>query len=169
MKTLNSIAETHALAAVVATHAPWGSCIGLSGELGAGKTEFVKGFAVALGIREPVTSPTFVLEAQYPIRRDNTRGILHHWDLYRLGKANNVPDLEEEISRENSLVIVEWPEKVLSVDNLLSVKIMIDSPPLCAPESSGQMRKFQFLRAPEVLQTALKEFFKETDACRKQL
>ena len=63
--------------------------IGLYGELGAGKTTFVQGFAQGLGIEEKIISPTFVLIRQHPIPKSNKT--LYHIDLYRL--ENNV-DIE---------------------------------------------------------------------------
>ena len=75
-----SLAETHAVAGVVARRCRAGDIVALGGEMGAGKTAFAKGFGKALGVAEPITSPTFTLVQTYatPV------GQLHHADIYRL-------------------------------------------------------------------------------------
>lgn len=80
--------------------------IGLSGELGAGKTTFLQGFFEELGIKEHITSPTYALEQRYESRI----GQLIHIDLYRLheGKADR---FLEEADNENSLRCIEWIEQ----------------------------------------------------------
>ena len=153
---VRSVAQTHALAKIIVGQFPKGLSIGLSGELGAGKTEFVKGLANALGVTQSVTSPTFVLEQVYRCGLSE----LHHWDLYRLGNCTNLPDLEEHLGFENCFVVVEWPEKIPLVDDLLDIKIVIDSPPLCDPESLSEERIFRIIRAPEALFKTLKTFSK---------
>ena len=74
------IAATWRVARGVAERLPRGGVVALQGELGAGKTTFVQGLARALGIRRPVTSPTFTLVGEYA----GTRLRLVHMDLYRL-------------------------------------------------------------------------------------
>lgn len=89
--------------------------VGLSGELGSGKTTFTKGVADALGVeKEGVTSPTFVLQKIYPIK-DNPRFTqLVHMDAYRLESANELSafDWLRAVNDEGSLILVEWPENV---------------------------------------------------------
>lgn len=86
--------------------------IALSGELGAGKTIFVQGFAKALGIKDKIISPTFVLIRQHKI--PNTGGILYHIDLYRLENNIDIKQLgiNEIISNPDNLVLIEWAEKL---------------------------------------------------------
>jgi len=90
--------------------------VGLSGELGAGKTTFVQGVARALGIKAHITSPTFVLMKKYQIPKVAEAGFrtLLHIDAYRLDKgADMVPFGFDMIAREPSnLVMLEWPERV---------------------------------------------------------
>lgn len=79
----------------------------LNGELGSGKTLFVKGFANALGIKENITSPTFNLIKEYP----NGEMPLYHMDLYRL--EGNVDSLGlDEYFDKNGVVIIEWAETI---------------------------------------------------------
>ena len=78
--------------------------IGLQGELGSGKTRFVQGFAKGLGIRQRLTSPTFVLMKKYKN--------LYHIDCYRLNKPKDLLDLDfkEIIDDSQNIVVVEWAE-----------------------------------------------------------
>lgn len=102
-----SLADTHAIAAVLAGLARTGDIVLLSGEMGAGKTAFAQGFGRALGVTEPITSPTFTLVHSYPIG-----GLtLHHADLYRLERTDEIADLAlEELAEFKGIVLVEWGE-----------------------------------------------------------
>lgn len=84
----------------------------LQGDLGAGKTCLVQGLAAALGIDEPITSPTFALAQHY----QGENGALVHLDLYRLEQSAAADDLlaqEEESALElGALLAVEWPERL---------------------------------------------------------
>lgn len=92
----------------------------LSGELGAGKTSFAQGLAAALGVAEPVTSPTFVLEKAYALpdgAGDRTgRGFarLAHLDAYRLegDRALEPLGFAERLADPQTLILLEWPEMV---------------------------------------------------------
>ncbi len=83
----------------------------LSGELGAGKTAFVKGVAKALGVTEHVTSPTFVIMKKYPLEHALFSELIHI-DAYRLKGAHHLRILgwEELIKNPRNLVCIEWPE-----------------------------------------------------------
>lgn len=83
----------------------------LTGELGAGKTIFVQGFAKGLGVKDKIISPTFVLIRQHPI--PNTLRILYHIDLYRLEDIKSLVSLglEEILQDPNNIVLIEWAEK----------------------------------------------------------
>jgi tRNA threonylcarbamoyladenosine biosynthesis protein TsaE len=100
-----SPAETEALAAALATELAPGDVVTVAGELGAGKTTFVRGACRALGVTEPVTSPTFTIghryEAQIPVA---------HLDLYRFRgfSAAEWGDLEPYF--DGTIAFVEWPE-----------------------------------------------------------
>jgi tRNA threonylcarbamoyladenosine biosynthesis protein TsaE len=108
-----SLADTHAIAAALAELCRPGDLIVLSGEMGAGKTAFAKGFGAALGVTEPITSPTFTLVHTYDIDAAAGRGAkaLHHADLYRLDRTTEVADLAlEELAEYQGIVLVEWGE-----------------------------------------------------------
>lgn len=88
--------------------------IELIGDVGAGKTTFVRGLAKGLGITEPVTSPSFTISKSYALP-DNKR--LIHYDFYRLQDPGLMTDdLSESINDENTITIIEWSD---TVSNLL--------------------------------------------------
>ncbi len=110
----SSVADTRAVAAAIASTARAGDIILLAGEMGAGKTAFAQGFGGALGIDEPITSPTFTLVHSYELPVP-TRGVrtLHHADLYRLDRTSEVADLAlGELAEFGGLVLVEWGDIV---------------------------------------------------------
>ena len=106
-----SLDDTHEVAAAVAGLARQGDIILIAGEMGAGKTAFAQGFGRALGVTEPITSPTFTLVHSY-----ETAGvILHHADLYRLDQLAEVADLGlAELAEHHGIVLVEWGDVVES-------------------------------------------------------
>ena len=104
-----SVADTHAIAACVAVLARAGDLIVLAGEMGAGKTAFAQGFGTALGVAEPMTSPTFTLVHSYDLGRIS----LHHADIYRLSTRNEVDDLAlNELLEYDGIVLMEWGDVV---------------------------------------------------------
>ena len=122
--------ETRALACEITKHLEPGERVGLSGGLGAGKTEFVRGACEAYGAGEQVSSPSYVLQAVYSLNRESPPFEIQHWDLYRLGTEFS-PDIYEEIrSNGSNLVFIEWAERQAEVEDLLGVKILLDFPPL---------------------------------------
>jgi tRNA threonylcarbamoyladenosine biosynthesis protein TsaE len=102
-----------------------GDVITLSGELGAGKTTFVQGFAKGLGIEEKIISPTFVLIRQHLI--PNTERFLFHVDLYRLEGTHSLVSLglDELIQQKKSIVLIEWPERLSDkyIQSLVTIEI----------------------------------------------
>ena len=86
----------------------------LQGDLGSGKTVFIKGLAESLGIQEVVTSPTFVIMKVYPVADHKTFKRLVHVDLYRLDNITQAQlrelGLQEYIDDPATLVAIEWPE-----------------------------------------------------------
>jgi tRNA threonylcarbamoyladenosine biosynthesis protein TsaE len=105
-ETADPAATERAGADLAARLAP-GSVVLVSGELGAGKTTFVRGAVRALGVEEPVTSPTFVVGHEY----DGRSGPVSHLDLYRLaGMGGEDPGLLDPFFAPDAIVFVEWPE-----------------------------------------------------------
>jgi len=100
-----SPAETEAIAAALAPELGAGDVVTVSGELGSGKTTFVRGACRALGVTAPVTSPTFTVGHRYPANPD-----VSHLDLFRFQgfSAAEWGDLEPYF--ENAICFVEWPE-----------------------------------------------------------
>jgi tRNA threonylcarbamoyladenosine biosynthesis protein TsaE len=105
----DSLAATFAIAASLAGLARRGDLIVLAGEMGAGKTAFAKGFGEAIGVTEPITSPTYTLVHSYPAGRVT----LHHADIYRLTTHHEVADLAlGELLESDGIVMVEWGDVV---------------------------------------------------------
>ena len=109
---LETLETTRALGRELAQRLPKGAILLLQGPLGAGKTSLVQGLALACGIGEPITSPTFALAQHYP----QGRPPLVHLDLYRLEAPGSADELflqeEEEARAMNALMAVEWPERL---------------------------------------------------------
>ena len=100
---------TRALAAALAPLCRAGDVVLLVGDLGAGKTVFAQGFAAALGVAGPVTSPTFALVRYYRCGPGHPVRSLIHADVYRTGSVAEVADLAlAELVEEDAVAIVEW-------------------------------------------------------------
>lgn len=107
-----SLADTQTVAGALAALVRSSDVILLAGEMGAGKTAFTKSFAAALGVTEPVTSPTFTLVHSY----DTGRMVVHHADLYRLGSLHEVADLGlAELVESTGVLLVEWGDVASTV------------------------------------------------------
>jgi tRNA threonylcarbamoyladenosine biosynthesis protein TsaE len=109
-----SPAETEALGERWGREARSGIVIGLSGELGAGKTQLVRGIARGLGCASKVHSPTFTLLNEY----SGGRLPLFHLDLYRLGDRDQIfsAGLDEYLDRPEGVAVVEWIERWLGIE-----------------------------------------------------
>jgi tRNA threonylcarbamoyladenosine biosynthesis protein TsaE len=100
--------ETEALGAELAAKLSAGDVVLVRGELGAGKTTLVRGAARALGVADPVTSPTFGIGHRY--RGSNVT--VAHLDLYRLaGLGQEDPGLLDDYLEPQSIAFVEWPQE----------------------------------------------------------
>lgn len=120
----NNPEETWKLAAKIADELDSGAIVALHGELGAGKTCFIQGMAAALGIDEPITSPTYTLIGEYQGRLP-----LHHIDLYRLSGPMEALGLGlEEYFDAKGITAIEWAERAdgLLPPDLLHIQIEAD-------------------------------------------
>lgn len=113
----------HALAGKLATLLQAGDLLVLSGDLGAGKTTFTQGLGEALGVRGPITSPTFVIARNHPSLTGGPG--LVHVDAYRLTDAAEIDDIDLDATTEESITVVEWGEGRAEqlADSWLSVTI----------------------------------------------
>lgn len=107
----HSAEETKRLGANLARLVKAGGVIALTGDLGSGKTVFVQGLTRGLGIKQKITSPTFVVVAAY--RRSEGKGSFYHLDLYRVSKAQEWEELglREILQTPHNIVAIEWAEK----------------------------------------------------------
>lgn len=103
-----------------------GDCVALYGDLGAGKTFFVRGVCKGLGIESGVRSPTFTLMNVY----EASDYRVYHMDLYRLNDEDEIYDIGyDDCIDGTSIVFIEWPEKIESLlpENVIRVHITITS------------------------------------------
>ena len=100
-----SASETERIAAALAGRLAVGDVVSVSGELGAGKTTFVRGACHALGVTSPVTSPTFTIGHRYSGDVD-----VSHLDLFRFADVSGAEWGDLEPYFEDAIVFVEWPE-----------------------------------------------------------
>jgi len=119
-----SVDDTRAIAAALAGWLRSGDIVVLSGEMGAGKTAFAQGVGAALGVDQPLTSPTFTLVNSY----DCDRFSVHHADLYRLERTTELADLAlVELAEFSGVVLVEWGEVAAdALGDHLSVHLEVD-------------------------------------------
>jgi len=105
-----NVQETEAIASELAATLDGGECIAIYGELGAGKTQFVRGLAAALGINpRTVSSPTFVLLNVY----HGGRLEVFHLDAYRIHGDNDLEAIGfSELLEQHAVVVVEWADRV---------------------------------------------------------
>lgn len=125
-KISHSPEETKAIAARLAKSLKnKGTTILLTGELGAGKTQFVQGFAWGLGIKERVLSPSFVYMRTYPLANKQA---LIHIDLYRLPEVRSLEELGlgEIFTDKDSFILIEWAEKLAEHRPKEAIKITIN-------------------------------------------
>lgn len=112
--TSKSEAETQKVAAALAKTLAGGMIVALHGDLGAGKTTFVKGLAEALGVTETMTSPTFTLMNVYPVPKHPNITTLVHIDTYRLKDEHELIAIgvEDYLGEPGIVTLIEWPEKI---------------------------------------------------------
>ena len=117
--------QTQALAAAMAQGFRGGECVALHGELGAGKTQFVRGLVRGLGGNpRSVSSPTFVLLNVY----DTGRLPVFHLDAYRVGGAEDFEGIGfGELLEQKGIVVVEWASRVADLLPRSSIDVRIES------------------------------------------
>ena len=108
----------------------------LVGDLGAGKTAFAQGFAAALGVEGPVTSPTFALVRHYRCGEGSPVRALIHADVYRTESVAEVADLAlAELVEEDAVALVEWGDRAALAFDESALVVTLDVPdPLGAPD-----------------------------------
>ena len=117
--------ETEAVGRKLAVQLQPGDVLAYYGDLGAGKTAFTRGLAAGLGVTEPVTSPTYTIVNEYL----SGRLPLFHFDMYRLGSADELFDIGwEDYLARGGICAVEWSENVEeALDGALRITITKDS------------------------------------------
>ena len=125
--TLAGEGESAAFARMLAADIKGGMIVGFSGTLGAGKTTLIRLLVGAIGGISPVSSPTYVLQHEYP----TTAGVtIDHWDLYRLS------ELPEELQGRcpaNRVWLIEWPERIPEFLPVLDMRLTVGFPEVSAP------------------------------------
>jgi tRNA threonylcarbamoyladenosine biosynthesis protein TsaE len=121
----NDPAETEALGAQLAAGLRPGDVVLIEGELGSGKTTFVRGAARALGVSSQVTSPTFTIGQRY-----GGRVPVSHIDLFRIASlAEEDPDLLADYVRPDTITFVEWPqgeERELALLGRIALRVRLE-------------------------------------------
>ncbi|HUC05856.1 MAG TPA: tRNA (adenosine(37)-N6)-threonylcarbamoyltransferase complex ATPase subunit type 1 TsaE [Acidimicrobiales bacterium] len=124
--------RTRAVAGGLASLCHAGDVLLLVGDLGAGKTVFAQGFAAALGVAGPVTSPTFTLVRQYRCGAGAPVATLLHADVYRTGSLPEMLDLAlGELVEEDGVALIEWGEMaapIMGADTLTVSLAVPDDP-----------------------------------------
>jgi tRNA threonylcarbamoyladenosine biosynthesis protein TsaE len=135
-RTTDSPSATRELAGRLARLCRAGDVVLLVGDLGAGKTVFAQGFAAALGVPGPVTSPTFALVRHYRCGAGSPVGGLIHADVYRTGSVDEIADLAlAELVEEDAVAVVEWGDLAVPALGESALEVTLAVPDaLGAPE-----------------------------------
>ena len=134
-----SAEETEALAARLARRLVVGDVVTVSGDLGTGTTTFVRGASRALGVAEPVTSPTFTIGHRYSGRVD-----VSHLDLYRFSGVSVAEWGDLEPYFDDAIVFVEWPEAGLDALPPARVAVRLE-------HAGGDVRRVELTTAETAL------------------
>lgn len=118
--------ETEALAEDLAKKLKGGQVVALFGDLGAGKTTFVKGLGKGLGVKERIISPTFIIQNSHNLKNGF---VLNHFDFYRLDPVDDltIESTEEVFSSPYAISAVEWPERIEYLLPKRTIKVRLES------------------------------------------
>lgn len=121
--------ETITLGKELAKELSLGDILAIYGDLGSGKTEFVKGICEYFEVEEIVTSPTFTIVNKYNGTKNDNQVIIYHIDLYRINKDSELLEIgfEEYLSDKTAITLIEWAEKTsLIPDTAIKVNIYLE-------------------------------------------
>jgi tRNA threonylcarbamoyladenosine biosynthesis protein TsaE len=133
----SSVEQTIQLGKKLAAFAQAGDCVVLNGDLGAGKTQFAKGFAAGLGVDDDVTSPTFTILFEYV----GDELPLLHFDLYRLDEEDDLIDIDfYGLLESGAVALVEWGDKFIGAmpDDRLDIDIRVGEDEVRSITVTGQ-------------------------------
>jgi tRNA threonylcarbamoyladenosine biosynthesis protein TsaE len=143
--TFEGLEETalQGLASKVARVLGTGDVVVLSGEVGAGKTTFVRAAALALGVTERVTSPTYQLARGYEGFVDGQRVVVNHMDLYRLGGIEDRDALElDDYLEPEAVTFIEWAAPALdAIQDPSLVRISHETPTTRSVSLEGPIKE----------------------------
>ena len=125
---INNIKDINKAARTFIDYMPEGNVIAFYGNMGAGKTTFIKALCEELGVEDEVTSPTFAIVNEYTCT--NAPSKIYHFDFYRVKKLEEVYDMGyEDYFYSDSLCLIEWPELIeeLLPDDVTKVHIIEQS------------------------------------------
>jgi tRNA threonylcarbamoyladenosine biosynthesis protein TsaE len=109
---INNIADIRAAARQFVSQMPAGNVFAFYGEMGAGKTTFIKALCQELGVVEEVTSPTFAIVNEYEATA-TTPPVIYHFDFYRIKKVEEAYDIGfDDYIDSGALCFIEWPEMI---------------------------------------------------------
>lgn len=91
-----------------------GDVVAMFGDVGSGKTVFVKGICDELKTEEPVNSPTFIILNEYSGQLSGNRVLIHHFDFYRIEKSKDIDEIgiDEYLGAPDSITLIEWAEHI---------------------------------------------------------
>lgn len=120
--TTNTVAETEAVGQALAKQLSAGDIVAMYGDLGAGKTAFVRGMARGLDSQDPVSSPTFTIVNEYSGRLK-----LYHFDAYRLASSDELYDIGwDDYTGSGGVCVVEWSENISDIYDGTQTSVKIE-------------------------------------------
>ncbi|MDP2685212.1 MAG: tRNA (adenosine(37)-N6)-threonylcarbamoyltransferase complex ATPase subunit type 1 TsaE [bacterium] len=124
-KTTYSPEETINFGLTLAKKSVGGHIYSLIGDLGGGKTHFTKGFALGLGLKTEISSPSFILMKVYKVRHKQTKYFCHV-DVYRLKRPGEILEvgLEEYLGRKDTITVIEWADKIKKILSPYKQKVL---------------------------------------------